>query len=1483
MARTRLSSASTVTSARGLLFWSALIIGAFLLTFGSRVTHAQAAGDGEPWTMARDYAGDFDPNSCGPTMSATSCANEYVTWVCANAPGSVYCGASISSCTAFGTNGAICALGGPGTGWNVEVTAPTPHYFASRHAYPLADCGSCVKNNNNPVSDPVNPSNGSVSYKHADVSGFGSPLAFKRFYNSQDPNGTDLGIGWRHSYSRQIIPIVLPMQYLQWSGSDPLDSAVYSDPTDACQYGWESLVANSPWPSSWANYSGGVCLIMQGSTAVSTVPIYSSVQIGSLVSGGTTIGYTATRDDGQEINFTLSGSTIVPPTGTTLRLTTTSTGYQLIDDDDNTEVYNSNGQLVSVTTRAGIVQTLSYDTSNRLSTVTDSFGYSLTLTYGSQSRLHNVTDPSSNSVQYAYDSSSRLSTITNLDATTRSYSYTNSTFTNFLTGDTDESGTQFSSWGYNGIGEATSTQESGGAGATTLAYNNNGSVTVTDALGAVRMFSFSIIGNQNRVVSITGSQCPTCDESASTTYDSNGFVASRTDYNGNVTCYSNDSTRGLELVRVEGFASGSTCPSSLSTYTPTSGTRQRKITTTWNSSFREPASITEANRTTTFSYDTSGNLLTKTVTDTTVTPNVSRTWTYTYDSYGHVLTAKGPRTDLSSETTYTYYTCTSGSQCGQVDTITDPVGNVTTFNTYNAYGQPLTITDSNGVVTTLTYDTRQRLTSSQVGSETTSFSYYSTGLLKKVTLPDSSYLLYTYDNAHRLTQISDGAGNSIDYTLDALGNRTAENAYDPSNTLHYTHSRVFNTLSQLYQDVNAAGTSAVTTTFAYDSNGNQTSAAAPLSRTMGSAYDELNRLKQLTDPNSGTTQFVYDAEDDLTSVTDPRSLVTTYGYNGFGEISSQSSPDTGGTTNTYDSGGNLSTSTDARGAVATYAYDALNRPSAVAYSLSGSIDQTVSFTYDRGTNGKGHLTGASDANHSMSWGYDGLGRVTSKSQTVASITKSVGYSYTSGDLTGLTTPSGQTVTYGYNSNHQVTSVTVNSTTVLSSATYEPFGPVNGWTWGNSTSTSRTYDTDQKITAISSAGTKTLSYDNAFRITGISDSESGASNWTYGYDVLDRITSGSDTATTRGWTYDANGDRLTETGTSPSTYTVSSSNNQISSITGTLARTYSYDAAGHTTGYSSISATYNDAGRLKTLTNGTVTETLVYNALGQRIETSGGASGTILYWYDEAGHLLGEYDGSGNLIEETVWLGDTPVATLRTSGSSVAIYYVHTDQLNTPRQVTRPSDNGQMWSWFSDPFGTDAANSNPAGNGAFAYNLRFPGQAFDGQAGLHANYFRDYDPAIGRYVQSDPVGLRGGVNTYLYVGGDPVRGSDSLGLCDNCVPRRAVVAWICQLLSVNDFDARKASVTAYNMRTADNGNNDNPIWREGENWLTAAAWDRWYDPQAYVMNIYLWQYFKYLPGAKEPFSQDALNAGLDGHKHAKASKKDLKKWCQDCER
>jgi RHS repeat-associated protein len=208
--------------------------------------------------------------------------------------------------------------------------------------------------------------------------------------------------------------------------------------------------------------------------------------------------------------------------------------------------------------------------------------------------------------------------------------------------------------------------------------------------------------------------------------------------------------------------------------------------------------------------------------------------------------------------------------------------------------------------------------------------------------------------------------------------------------------------------------------------------------------------------------------------------------------------------------------------------------------------------------------------------------------------------------------------------------------------------------------------------------------------------------------------------------------------------------------------YSYDAAGHTATYGGLSFTYNAAGRLIGAVNGSTTSSYVYNALGQRVEKTTGA-GTTMFLYDESGHLLGEYDGTGNAIEEIVWLGDIPVATVRQEACGLSIFYIHTDHLNTPRRITRRSTSDVVWSWDSDPFGATAPNENPSGLGSFSFNLRFPGQFYDAETGLNYNYFRDYDPATGRYVESDPSGLNGGVNTYAYVAGNPVSWIDPYGL------------------------------------------------------------------------------------------------------------------------
>jgi RHS repeat-associated protein len=115
------------------------------------------------------------------------------------------------------------------------------------------------------------------------------------------------------------------------------------------------------------------------------------------------------------------------------------------------------------------------------------------------------------------------------------------------------------------------------------------------------------------------------------------------------------------------------------------------------------------------------------------------------------------------------------------------------------------------------------------------------------------------------------------------------------------------------------------------------------------------------------------------------------------------------------------------------------------------------------------------------------------------------------------------------------------------------------------------------------------------------------------------------------------------------------------------------------------------------------------------------------------------------------------------GQAQTLYFVHADHLNTPRLVADATGT-TVWRWDQqEPFGNNPADENPSGLGAFDLPLRLPGQRYDKETGLHYNYFRDYDPSIGRYGESDPIGLRGGLNTYAYVGGQPLGLIDVQGL------------------------------------------------------------------------------------------------------------------------
>lgn len=370
---------------------------------------------------------------------------------------------------------------------------------------------------------------------------------------------------------------------------------------------------------------------------------------------------------------------------------------------------------------------------------------------------------------------------------------------------------------------------------------------------------------------------------------------------------------------------------------------------------------------------------------------------------------------------------------------------------------------------------------------------------------------------------------------------------------------------------------------------------------------------------------------------------------------------------------------------------------------------------------------------------------------------------------------------------KIHTVTGSTTILLDQVSYAPFGAAQSWTWGPSTATmpnaySRTFDLDGRMATYQlgnpafsvQAVIRTVSYDGASRITGYSHTGSAtasAYDQTFGYDGLGRLTSFVNPTGSQGYGYDASGNRIRlSIGATNFTNTISTTSNRLTAATGPLpAKTNTIDNAGNVISDGMTNYVYSDRGRIKSATKAGLTTAYLYNGLGQRVSKTGSAvgSGGNEYVYDEAGQLIGEYDAAGNVLEETIWFAGAPSVVLKpsTQGGVTApsIYYVYADHLATPRVIT---DSGGVivWSWVdADPFGMTPPSEAPAGGTSFSFNMRFPGQYFDRETALHYNYFRDYDPSTGRYVQSDPLGLVAGINTYAYVGNSPLNAYDPDGL------------------------------------------------------------------------------------------------------------------------
>lgn len=1033
--------------------------------------------------------------------------------------------------------------------------------------------------------------------------------------------------------------------------------------------------------------------------------------------------------------------------------TPTLIGYLYTDENKTQETYDTNKKLTRIATQGGEALNLTYDGSGRLSTVTDEHGDSLTLTYDGSSRVSTVVTPDG-TFTYTYGANNNLTQVTKPDTKTRIYHYENTSFVNALTGITDEMGVRYATWGYDAQGRANSSSHAGGVDDYTLTYNADGTITETNPLGKQTIYTYTVINGLRKITKVDGvASAHSPAANMAYTYNSSGYVASTTDWEGNLTTYTTDQN-GLETARIEAVG------------TP----EERTITTTWIPSLRLPDVITEAGKTTDYAYDADGRMSSVTVTDT--NSGETRTTSYTYwpnttvggqTVLGRLKEIDGPRTDVTDKTTFTY------DASFRLIKTTNALGQFTETTSFDAADRPLITKDENGIETRMTYDTLGRLKTTKKAFGTplealTTFTYNFNGDLTQIDSPNGTTVTYTYDNARRLTGMTDDLGNKITYTLDDDGNILTETRKDPANVLKYTHSQTFDEMSRLLTSVGAGA--GWTRSYAYDKNSNQTTYTNANNHATNYAFDGLNRLVTATDALSGVTTNTINDIDQTTGIKDPRNNTTTYGYNAFGDVTQIVSPDTGTASYVVNKNGDVTQMTDARGVVTNYTYDAINRLTTVAYPSDTTLNVTLTYD-DNPTPGncgtsKGRLCRVVDAAGTTEYKYNALGQLIEVKEVRGALTFTTAYEYDlAGVLKKITLPSGRQVTYTLNGNGQVTNVAApvngTATNLASSITYLPYGPMTGLTYGNAKTLSAAYDQDYRPTNRTVAGVFNHAYDtdNDGNIT-----QKGVRTFTY--DVLERLNAEAG-GTATSFTYDAIGNRLTETAGGTTTYTYPSTNSKLSSVG---ANSYTYDAMGNVTGDTARTYVWSAAGLMKEAKiGGSTVGTYTYSANNQRTKKVAGGA-TTHYVYGLGGLLTGEYDNSGVLIREYMWLNGEPLAQITKSGGTESVTYLHTDHLATPRYGTNAAGS-TVWTWDSGAFGKEAPT------GSSTVNLRFPGQYFDSETTLFYNWNRYYNPATGRYVSSDPIGLEADINTYEYVSNIPTTKIDILGLrsldrCEKCI-------------------------------------------------------------------------------------------------------------------
>lgn len=781
----------------------------------------------------------------------------------------------------------------------------------------------------------------------------------------------------------------------------------------------------------------------------------------------------------------------------------------------------------------------------------------------------------------------------------------------------------------------------------------------------------------------------------------------------------------------------------------------------------DDASVTE------YAYDPNGNLLELKQVGDAVTQEA--VWAYEYDNYGNVSKATDPETE---ETEFTH------NVLGQVLVLTDALDHDWVY-TYDEKGNLLSKTDPLLHKKQYEYDAVGNLKSYTDQSEAKwSYAYDARDNLIQITDPLTHQKNFTYNHDNLLVEVADELGHKTYYQYDVL-NRLVSTSDESGYTVKQHYSELstdggrYNQPSHIeypsyaqyltYDSRNrvtamtdkAEGLDNRLYQYQLDAAGNLQGLTDPIDAITSLEYDQRNNLSHSTSAGQSAVGFNYDARDQLITLNDPNQQDYGFSYDRLGRTVGETRPMGEATITTYDALGNRVSVQDAKNQLIKYTYDDAMRMIKEEHFAAAEDTQAVK-TIDYSYDARGLMTGWDDGEFSAVMTYDELGRKLSETMDYGDFNLGFAYNYYANGLRQTyTAPDGDVTTYSYDTANRLQSLSI---------------PAMG------TITISQYHNNQPAEILFPGGMKrTLTYDEFMQVTDITLKNPAGqviSNQQYSYRPDGQIQSYIIDGVTKVYGYDQD-KRLTQV-----------------EVDGAVAESFEYDAAGNRTRLNGGDLEWQYNANNELLASDFAT--YEYDGNGNLIEKD--ESGEVTkYFYDEINRLVEVRRGDDSLVASYkydpfnrrllkdvggdvthfVYSNDGLVAEAVSSGSVSRAYeywlgapwssnpvyqkyagffgYYENDKLFTPRKMFKGSGEMQ-WEVSRSAFG-----ERMDGVEALKNNIDFPGLYFDGELTLKYNWNRYFDSSIGRYISSDPIGLFGGTNTYIYAYQNPISNIDPLGL------------------------------------------------------------------------------------------------------------------------